>query len=164
MTVQVKNGVLLFWREKKLCSKTHSLQNAKQKKLTRMNHGAAGHGLYRHLRGVESIITSWPAVPWIFSRRLVRIRSSTTNSCSHYTMARAAWVAPSDKSNNMQGYTRTWSCGPPAYSIIRWSPTPATILSFTRRRCVAHRQCCCVWVRLHTLLTHVDPWSHTRLV
>jgi hypothetical protein len=51
-TVQVKNRVLLFWREKTfpdncVVPKPHSLQNAKSKKLTRMNHGAAGHGLYR---------------------------------------------------------------------------------------------------------------------
>ena len=34
------------------------------------------------------------------------------------TMVRVAWVAPSDKSN-MRESAHKWSCGPPAYSIIR---------------------------------------------
>jgi len=56
-TVQVKNWVLLFWREKKLyrtdcvAPQPHSLQNAKADKLTRKSHG--NHGRRR----------SWPLLP-----------------------------------------------------------------------------------------------------
>jgi hypothetical protein len=55
MTVQVKNEVLLFWRGKNSSGQTSlfpshilcKMQN--RKKLTRINRGAAGNGLYRHL-------------------------------------------------------------------------------------------------------------------
>ena len=63
------------------------------------------------------------------------IQPATTNSYFDYkfvvgTMTTVEWVAVSDQIN-MWGSACKWSCRPLTCSIIRWSPMPATILSFT---------------------------------